>query len=246
MKHPRRWFLPVFLMLGVGTASAQTLSPIPVRPRATSLVDGATIGAIGVLLVIAASGDGQFREESQEVEHRGGAAGVVADVGNAFGSSRYLFPALGATYLAGRLFKSGDVSRTAWHAGAAAAIAGTITLGLKLAVGRVRPRDGGAPGDFHPFRGGDGSFPSGHTAVAFAVATVIAQETTDRWTDLGLYGAASLTAFGRVHADAHWVSDVVAGAALGYLAGRWVTRRSHTGPFQIVAGPGVAGLSYQF
>lgn len=243
----RGLFLPAFLLLGAGTATAQTPNAsIPRRPHTAPLIDGATVGALSVLFVIAASGDGHFREESQETEHRGSTAGFAADVGNAFGSSRYVFPALGATYLAGRLFKSDDLSRTAWHAGAAAALAGTVTLGLKFAVGRIRPRDGGRPGDFRPFRGGDGSFPSGHAAVAFAVATVIAQETPDRWSDIGLYGAASLTAFARVHDDAHWVSDVVAGAALGYLAGRWVTRRSHSGPFQIIAGPGVAGLTLRF
>jgi membrane-associated phospholipid phosphatase len=57
--------------------------------------------------------------------------------------------------------------------------------------------------------------PSGHTFSAFAVAEVYGAEYGRWWT----YPAALLIAYSRVYNQAHWPSDVVAGAALGIAAG---------------------------
>lgn len=40
------------------------------------------------------------------------------------------------------------------------------------------------------------------------------------------YGAASAVGYARVHDGAHWLSDTVAGAALGIATGRFVTHRA--------------------
>jgi undecaprenyl-diphosphatase len=67
------------------------------------------------------------------------------------------------------------------------------------------------------------SFPSGHAASAAAFATAVALESPR----LGLAVAplAATVAYSRVHVGVHWVSDVVAGAALGsgiaLLSQRW-------------------------
>lgn len=75
------------------------------------------------------------------------------------------------------------------------------------------------------------SFPSGHTAVAFAAVGFIDR----RWGDSQtyrpwLYGAAALTGLARVKADKHHWQDVMAGAAIGYASARWLTtaRDGHT------------------
>ncbi|HXB97309.1 MAG TPA: phosphatase PAP2 family protein [bacterium] len=57
--------------------------------------------------------------------------------------------------------------------------------------------------------------PSGHTFSAFAVAEVYGGEYGRWWT----YPVACLIAYSRVYNQAHWPSDVVAGAALGIAAG---------------------------
>jgi len=83
---------------------------------------------------------------------------------------------------------------------------------LKAAVGRERPN------------GQDNkSFPSGHTSNSFALATVV--ERHYGW-KIGVpaYALASVVGASRIQQDKHYLSDVVAGATLGYIVGRTVVR----------------------
>lgn len=114
-------------------------------------------------------------------------------------------------------------------AGAAASLlAGGAALGIKWAVGRDRPYAGSDPDEYRPFRGdttAKSSFPSGHSAVAFALASVIADE-YDHWAVDGLsYGAASAVGLSRIYQDRHWASDIVGGATVGIVIGKWTRRR---------------------
>jgi membrane-associated phospholipid phosphatase len=70
------------------------------------------------------------------------------------------------------------------------------------------------------------SFPSGHAAGAFSVATVIARRYKEhRWVPWAAYGIAGLFAFSRIPDRAHFPSDVFLGAALGYTITRYVVFR---------------------
>ena len=83
---------------------------------------------------------------------------------------------------------------------------------IKVAVGRERPN------------GQDNrSFPSGHTSNAFALAAVA--EGHYGW-KIGVpaYALAGLMGVSRINEDKHWLSDVVAGAGLGWIVGRTVVR----------------------
>jgi len=72
------------------------------------------------------------------------------------------------------------------------------------------------------------SFPSGHTIAAFSAATVFAMEYKDKpWVPVFAYGAASLIGLSRISENKHWISDVFAGAAIGYLSGRLVVNNYH-------------------
>jgi undecaprenyl-diphosphatase len=66
------------------------------------------------------------------------------------------------------------------------------------------------------------SFPSGHSVTAFALAFVLSRA-YPRYGVL-FYGLAGLVALSRVYLAKHFPSDVVAGAAIGLLAG-WITCR---------------------
>jgi membrane-associated phospholipid phosphatase len=64
------------------------------------------------------------------------------------------------------------------------------------------------------------SFPSGHTATAFAVASVIAMLICRRrWTRAIMIAVALLVGLSRVAVGVHWPLDVVVGGAIGWLAG---------------------------
>lgn len=61
------------------------------------------------------------------------------------------------------------------------------------------------------------SFPSGHTAEAFASAEFLRQEYKDvsPWYGIAGYAAATATGMLRIYNNKHWLSDVVAGAGIG-------------------------------
>jgi hypothetical protein len=87
-----------------------------------------------------------------------------------------------------------------------------IITGMKAAVGRTRPN-----------QRNDRSFPSGHTSNAFTWAT-IASHYYGKKVAIPAYTVASFIAWSRVEMDAHYLSDVVFGAAIGYVVGKTVTR----------------------
>lgn len=81
--------------------------------------------------------------------------------------------------------------------------------------------------DLRPDGSSKNSFPSGHTATAFAAATMLHHEYGGRsvWYSVGGYAAAVATGISRVLNNRHWISDVVAGAGIGILSmeiGYWL------------------------
>lgn len=65
------------------------------------------------------------------------------------------------------------------------------------------------------------SWPSGHTATAFASATILHKEyglTRSPWYSVAGYGIATATGVMRVLNNRHWVSDVLSGAGIGILS----------------------------
>ena len=135
-----------------------------------------------------------------------------------------------ALYLGGLVKRNSYAQQTALLAAEALADAQILSLGMKSIDGRLHPSDIPPHGDFtHTWfkYGGSvlnpGSFPSGHAISAFAVASVFsARYSRHRWVPWVAYGLASFTALSRIPDQAHFPSDVFAGAALGYAVSRFV------------------------
>jgi membrane-associated phospholipid phosphatase len=104
---------------------------------------------------------------------------------------------------------------------------GFIVPVLKYSVGRERPSDTGDPYRFHPFTNHN-SFPSGHTAQAFAVATVIASHYPAWWVQVLAYGSASVVGYCRIEQNAHFTSDVFVGGLIGFSVARSVVAHNDT------------------
>ncbi|MGZ3711041.1 MAG: phosphatase PAP2 family protein [Bdellovibrionota bacterium] len=85
--------------------------------------------------------------------------------------------------------------------------AATSTL-LKITVREPRPNDGSDKK----------SFPSGHTAGAFAFASVVGAEDGWAW-GIPAYTFAAVTAYSRMNDNKHRLHDVVAGATIGVSYG---------------------------
>jgi membrane-associated phospholipid phosphatase len=99
--------------------------------------------------------------------------------------------------------------------------------GIKLATNRKRPLDGGG-GNF--FNGGK-SFASGHAVGSWALATVVAHRYREKpLLQATAYGAAALISASRVSGKNHFASDVLVGATLGYLIGRFTVRQAGGDP----------------
>jgi undecaprenyl-diphosphatase len=104
---------------------------------------------------------------------------------------------------------------------AAIAIASAVTNGpAKLLVRRRRPFSKERPALIRTPR--SPSFPSGHSASAFAFATAVSGE-LPRLAP-ALVPLAGAVAYSRVHTGVHYPSDVVAGAAIGVACGLLVLR----------------------
>jgi membrane-associated PAP2 superfamily phosphatase len=122
---------------------------------------------------------------------------------------------------------------TALLAGEAYADSAVVDLAVKAVTRRKRPSDvlPGQPftdtffnGGKSPFKGS--SFPSGHAAGVFSVATVIATRYKNhRWVPWVSYGFATVISFSRITTSAHFPSDVFLGAALGYGITRYEVLR---------------------
>nr|WP_295926352.1 phosphatase PAP2 family protein [uncultured Dyadobacter sp.] len=104
--------------------------------------------------------------------------------------------------------KTDFVNRTAILAKGEILALGTATL-LKKATHTLRP-DGSSYT----------SFPSGHTTQAFAAATFLSEEYKDRypWMPYASYSVASSVGLLRMANNRHYISDVLVGAGIGYLA----------------------------
>jgi membrane-associated phospholipid phosphatase len=114
----------------------------------------------------------------------------------------------------GLLAGDGRIARAGGRLAASVLLSTAAFEALKLVSGRARPDAGEGAWQFSPFSG-KGSLPSGHSTVAFALATSLSHEVHNPVATVALYVAAAGTAWSRVYDRRHWASDVVLGAALG-------------------------------
>jgi membrane-associated phospholipid phosphatase len=101
-----------------------------------------------------------------------------------------------------------------------------VAYALNYVAGRQGPNQTSNPGHW---RAGGTSFPSEHVTAAFAIGSVLAESGNERyrWVRRVLgYGVAGFTAYERLNHNAHWLSDTVAGAALGAASARFSMDRS--------------------
>jgi membrane-associated phospholipid phosphatase len=177
-------------------------------------------GSIGLMALFTTdriTGDEIFEADRQVTVSR-----RISNIGSIYGLSAIT----GAFYFAGRA-KHDARARETGLLSAEAMINSIIVEGaLKGITQRARPLDGVERSEF--FDGGS-SFPSGHSTQAWAVAAVIASEYKHRpAVQIAAYGIASAISVARFTEHKHYISDVVAGSALGFGIGRYVFKAHHS------------------
>jgi membrane-associated phospholipid phosphatase len=206
-----------------------------------SLKDWRTVGAValvgGTLFLI----DEPTQRYALRVRDSSATIRNVSKYVTRFGGpyEAYILAGLGAY---GFIFNNEKIKTTTLLATQAYITGAAMESFLKLLSGRQRPyyynpREIEAEPKFNgPLSSGkdiyghkiNSSFPSGHTTVAFAVATVFAMEYKDRpLIPLISYSAATLIGLSRITENKHWITDVFFGGVLGYFTGRLVVNNYH-------------------
>ncbi len=99
-----------------------------------------------------------------------------------------------------------------------------VSEGMQLIASRERPLEANGQGKF--FQGGS-SFPSNHSAAAWAAAGILAHEYHGPLMKLFAYGLATTVSVASVGSKQHFPSDVVIGSGLGWLVSEYVYREHH-------------------
>jgi len=264
MKHTVH-ALMIAASLSVGIAasprvvSAQTLAPVPVAPIAPTTfdtpaagdftpslgrifadtitdfrrlpsIDSAVILSMGGLTALA--GHGADTRLSQTFSSSASMSGPFS-AGQTIGAAATQLAGAFATYSIGRMTGNPKVATIGADLVRAQFVSQTMTQVIKLSVGRTRP-DGTSL-----------SFPSGHSASAFATAAVL-QRHLGWKAGIPAYGVAAYVAASRIQVQRHYLSDVAFGAAIGIVAGRTVTIGRGDARFAVApaAAPGGAGVNF--
>ena len=140
----------------------------------------------------------------------------------------------------------GDLARSGGRLAGSLLTAGAVSTLSKLAFGRPRPNESLDADGYVPFSGRD-AMPSGHTTMAFALATSLSDDIHRTWASVGLYTLASGVGWSRINDNRHWLSDVAAGAVVGVTSsklatGRWRIFNLHPPAFLIA--PGYSSLTW--
>jgi membrane-associated phospholipid phosphatase len=201
------------ILLGAFTAGTALVAPIDTR-LANRLQDSAT-------------------QANRFLHHAATGFRLLGDPGSAVTGT--------AVYLVGRAQRNRRVESVGLHSVESILFADVLAGAIKMTVGRQRPFvDVRTPNNFQLWRGFKGdqwrSFPSGHTVTAFAFASTVTRESKFWWPHATwyvgtvFYGGASLVGLSRIYNNQHWASDVMAGAAIGTLAGLKVVNYTHSNP----------------
>jgi hypothetical protein len=205
-----------------GRRALAAIGTVLTSPLRWETTDWYRCGGTGVAVLGLSLADTPLRNAMQRSQ--GPANDRAADIAIWFGDGGVVLGVSAGGYVAGAAFHDRWLRETSLMIGTAVLTSGAVSTVLKVVVGRARPYAGVGPGTFRPFKFTDAyaSFPSGHSVVGFALATVLSRRIDNPWASVLLYGIAGSVALSRMYLDEHWLSDVAFGGALSYFVGNSV------------------------
>jgi membrane-associated phospholipid phosphatase len=159
---------------------------------------------------------------------------TVFQSGNMIGNFVFQVGAGFATYGAGKAFGNAKVAMVGRDVVRAQVLSQVLVQAVKHTVRRERPDQSNRQ-----------SFPSGHSASAFATATVL-QRHYGWKVGVPAYALGSYVALARMSWNKHHVTDVVMGAGVGIASARTVTMSVAKSRFSVGVQPQVGGASVNF
>lgn len=235
--------LSLFAVVPVVPAAAQDQPSAINQPSAIKWWHGAlAVGGVSALMLL----DGSVRHASQDL--RGSAGNGLASTVRHMGQPEVYGTITAGLLAAGLLSGNHKVTQAGGRLAATMALTAGMTAAGKFVAGRPRPDALLGDGDeFFPFSGKE-AMPSGHTAMAFALATSLSDDIKRPWATAGLYTLAGAVAWSRLNDNRHWFSDVAAGALVGITSAKLASGRwkifGITAP-SILASPSGLGLGWQ-
>ena len=254
--------IAILTVLFAGPAAAQSTSPAPAAPAAGQSEQEAQVPGLGriframpldvwhfpsietaqelgtgaALAFAAHSWDQAIADEVAESPEFEQALQSLNTYGNTYGGFVTQLGVGFAFYGIGRASDHPRLALTGSDILRSQVVAQVWTQALKYTVRRERP-DGS----------GHVSFPSGHSASAFATAFVLNNHYGWK-AGLPAYVAAGIVATSRIRSNKHYLSDVVFGAAMGIASARTVTipagrRRVAVAPSMV---PGGAAVMFEW
>ena len=185
----------------------------PLRNK-TLIWDSLVVGATGVLIA-------NDESVAQQVPVSWHQTGINISNACTYGTAA----AAGGIYLTGLFTHDEHAQRTGVLATEASIDSFLLYGSMKLIFARQRPYTNNADGKFFAGNFSGGSFPSGHSAFAWTLASVVAHEYPKLPVQILMYGLATTVATTRVTGGQHFPSDVFVGSTLGFLVGRYVANK---------------------
>ena len=229
--HSAKGFVPSI----VHDIGAQATAPLRFTAKEW-IFTGAAVGITATLFSVDANIDDWARAQKEQHKWINNSSPVISEFGNRYGE--YLVCAIGSL---SALFKNQKGVQTSLLSAQAIITSAVWIQLIKTLTGRERPKGAyiyslsGSGKWYGPFSRFDwkvasdkssfafDAFPSGHTALAFSVATVFATRYNDnKLVPILSYSAATLVGITRLTEHEHWASDVFVGAIIGFLCGKQV------------------------
>ncbi|MCI0415474.1 phosphatase PAP2 family protein [bacterium] len=171
-----------------------------------------TRNATPFVVGVSASGLSRLADRSvSEFFENGNRLGNSEEVGTFLGLDIFLASGTAALFVGGRLSDDAKFREMSYSMTQGMILNTIVTVGIKESVNRIRPN-----------RLDGNSFISGHASSMFTIATVL-DEFYGHKVGVSAYAIAIFVGITRLSKNVHYLSDVVAGAAVGYIVGRTVS-----------------------
>jgi len=215
-------YLPDYLLSYPETAFSAAKEPFSWN-QDNWLIVGSLFLAVGGIYCV----DEDLREIYQK--NRNEVADAIFKGAKQVGEVKIMFPAMALTALAGYIAKDEKTVDTGMLCLKSSFLALSVTQILQLTAQRQKPyKEEGKQ-----FWNGNGisffrdSFPSGHSTLVWSLAPVLAEQYQEtKFITPMAYSIAVLTSLSRLNDDQHWTSDVLTGAVIGYVTGKYILKNT--------------------